>query len=80
MNAVTIDTLAISKRLRSSGYSQEQAEAQASVLAEIIDEKLVTKDYLRRELQELDYRLTIKLGGMLVVAISIITGLLKVVH
>lgn len=76
MTALAIDTLAITKRLTSSGYSQQQAEAQAEILAEVIDKQLVTK----ADLKELEYRLIIKLGGMLVVAITIITALIKTVH
>lgn len=80
MIAIAIDTLAITKRLISSGCSQQQAEAQAQILAEVVDNNLVTKTDFERGLRELEYRLTIKLGGMLVVGISIVTALVKMVH
>ena len=48
---------------------EQQAEAQA----ELIDERLATK----QDLKELEYRLIIRLGAMLVVAISIVATLVK---
>ena len=43
MNAVTFDTLKYAQRMKSVGFTDEQAGAQASVIAEIIDENLATK-------------------------------------
>jgi hypothetical protein len=71
-----IDTLAISKRLQSAGYSQQQAEEQASIWADVIEEKLATK----RDLRELEYRLTIRLGSMTVVAIGLIATLVTLLQ
>lgn len=73
MSAVTFDTLAYAKRLKAAGFSEQQAEALAEAQAELIDERLVTK----QDLRELEYRLTIRLGAMLVVAISIVATLVK---
>lgn len=73
MTAITLDTLAITKKLKSSGYSQQQAEAQAEVLADLVENNLSTK----ADLKELEYRLTIKLGGMLVVGISVVAAIVR---
>lgn len=63
-------------------------EAQAEVLARsqatLIDEKLATKQdlkeleaCLRHDMKELELRLTIRLGSMMVVGIGVVTALVK---
>ena len=74
MNDIAFDTLAYSKKLRAVGFTQEQAEAQAEALSGIVSEKLATK----QDLRELEYRLVIKLGGMLIVAIAAVATLVKI--
>jgi phage-related minor tail protein len=78
MSAITFDTLAYTKKLRAAGVTEQQAEVQAEALAEIIDEKLTTK----RDLKELELRLThiltLLLGGMLVIGISVVATLVKI--
>jgi hypothetical protein len=49
-------------------------------LAEIIDERLATKQDitdLRRDIQDLEYRLTIRLGALLALAITAVATLVK---
>lgn len=67
------DSFAYAKKLKAAGFSDEQAEVQAEVLAELIDERLTTK----QDLKELEYRLIIRLGGMMVIAIGIVATLVK---
>ena len=43
MSTITFDTLKYAQRMRAVGFTDEQAGAQASVIAEIIDENLATK-------------------------------------
>ena len=43
-NAIAFDTLAYSKRLKKAGFTDEQAEVQAEAMAELIDERLATKE------------------------------------
>ncbi len=54
------DTLAYAKKLKSAGFTEEQAERQAEALAEIVDEKLATK----QDLRELEMRMTIRIGAI----------------
>ena len=91
MAATTFDTLAYSKRLQELGFTREQAEGFAQIQREIIDDKLATKHDLRgleqaisqdikdvrAELKELEYRLTIRLGGMMAASIAIVAALVK---
>lgn len=89
--AFAFDTLGYTKKLRASGISQDQAEAHAEAAREFIMAELVTRndlDVLRRELEgRIDklemkietqtLRLTVRLGGMLVVAVGALAALLK---
>jgi hypothetical protein len=43
----------------------------------IADERLVTKDYLDMRLEDLEYRLTIHLGGMMAASIALVAALVK---
>ena len=74
-HAITFDTLAYSKKLTEAGFTQRQAEVQAETLAEIIDQNIATK----RDLKELEFRLTIKLGTIMAASIAIIVALIKLV-
>lgn len=77
MSTITFDTHAYVKKLRTVGVPEEQAEVQAQAIADLVTDRLVTKDDLERGLKELEYRLIIRLGGMIVVAIGIIATLVK---
>jgi len=69
--AVAFGTLAYARRLRQVGVPEEQAEVHAEALA-AATETLATKQGLR----ELEYRLTVRLGAMLAVAVSAVAALL----
>ena len=81
---VTFDTHSYIKRLKQVGFTEEQAEVQAETLNSIIDERLATKQdiaaletNLQRDIKELEYRITLRLGGMLAAAIAVIAALVK---
>lgn len=74
MSTVTIDTHRFIRKLRVAGMPDAQAEAVADAFHEAPGEAdLATKPDLR----ELDPRLTIKIGGMLVLAVGVLAALLK---
>ena len=73
MTAIAFDTLAYANKLKQAGVPDRQAEVQAEAMAELVEERLATK----RDLSELEYRLTVRLGFMLVVAVSILADLVK---
>ncbi|MBW8050008.1 MAG: DUF1640 domain-containing protein [Cytophagales bacterium] len=60
-----------------AGFTQQQAETQAEALAEIIDEQVVSRQYLDIRLRELEMRLTLRLGGMMVAGIAIVAALVQ---
>lgn len=77
MTSVTFDTHEFIKRLKAVGFSEEQAEVFAAEHWRIIDDKLVTKDHLDMRLRELEYRLIIKLGGMMMATVTVVAALVK---
>ncbi len=63
MTAITFNTLKLSKGLREAGFSADQAEKVAEVIAETVThavnevhDELVTKNELARQLAELEMR------------------------
>ncbi|MDP1607019.1 MAG: hypothetical protein Q8L93_10340 [Rhodocyclaceae bacterium] len=80
MSAITFDTLKFANRLKTAGVSSAQAEAEAEALAEVFDlagRDLVTKEYLDAKLTQLEQRMTIKLGALMVVAVGAVATLVK---
>lgn len=73
----TFNTLAYAKKLKAAGFTDEQAEIQAEALAEIIEERLATKQDLNELELRLKHDLTLRLGGMLVAGIVIVATLVK---
>jgi len=83
-NTVAFNTLAYAKKMKAVGFTEQQAEAQAEALAEIVENRLATKqdiEGLKRDIKELEIRLrhdlTIRPGGMLVAGIAIVATLVK---
>ncbi len=65
--------MAFVKRLTQAGMPEAQAEVLADSQTKLIDEKLATK----QDLKELELRLTIRLGSMVVIAIGVVATLVK---
>jgi len=62
MNAITYDTLSISKRLKAGGFSEPQAEAIAREIQEAaVEDHLVTKDFLREQMINLEEKLNLRM-------------------
>jgi len=74
MTGAPFDTLKPARQLRDkAGFKPEHVEAAAEALSEAIGgAELVTKADMAAVLRDLEQRLTIKLGGMLVVAVGVI--------
>jgi hypothetical protein len=77
MPTTTFDTLGYFERLKAAGVPEEQAKVQANAMREVIEDKLVTKAELASQLKDLEYRLTIRLGGMMAASIAIVAALVK---
>ncbi len=77
-HVIPFDTYENVKKLKAAGFTEEQAETQTKIIAELVEEQLVTRQYLDERLKELEYRLVIRLGGMIVVAIGVVATLVKI--
>lgn len=85
------DTLGYAKRLRDAGVTSEQAEAHAEATRDFIMAELVTRSDLLSLRQEMDsrvqrlemaienhmLRMTVRLGGMVAVAVAILAAINK---
>jgi len=84
MASITFDTLKFSDTLKASGVPPAQAEAEARALAAAISEvDVATKrdiDDLRKEMQAMELRLTVKLGALIAAAAGIIIAVLRIPH
>lgn len=70
--SIAFDTLEYANELKAAGFTDLQAEAQAKALACIVQETLAIQD-----LRDLEYRLTIKLGGMMAASIALVAAIVK---
>ncbi|MBC8419321.1 MAG: CCDC90 family protein [Proteobacteria bacterium] len=84
MATLTFDTLAYAKKLKAAGFTEEQAEVQAQAFAEIIEERLATKQDLkelelamRRDLAAVKSEIIKWVAGMLVAQAAIVATLVK---
>jgi hypothetical protein len=74
---MAFDTLGYVRRLQEAGVDRKIAEAHADLAKDMILADLVTARDLDKSLTELELRLTIKFGGMLVVAIGVLVAVQK---
>jgi hypothetical protein len=92
MAAITFDTLKYANRLKAAGAEPKIAEAEAEALAEVFGlnlNEVATRDDLKHmeerlnerleaRLLQLEQRMIIKLGGLMVVAIGAVATLVKI--
>ena len=83
--SIVLDTHAYVKKLKGAGFTEEQADVLASTQAELIEERLATKQdlknleaELKRDIKELEMRLTIRLGAIVTVGIAVVAALFKI--
>ena len=73
MSTIVFDTHAFVKELTEAGMPEAQAEVLARSQANLIDEKLATKEYLKK----LERHLTMRLGAMMVIAVGAVAALVE---
>ena len=78
--ATAFDTLGYVRRLQDAGVDRKVAEAHADLAKDMLLADLVTKYDLEKRLTELELRLTIKMGGMLVVAVGVLVTAQKLLQ
>lgn len=90
MTTITFDTLNMARRLRDEArFTPEQAEGTARVLAESLSEVsgLATTEDIRRlesrmdrleaKIDQVELRMTVRLGAMMVVAVGAVAALVR---
>jgi hypothetical protein len=77
MASITFDTLKFTKRLTESGMTPDQAEAITSAFAEATGSELVTKDYLRAEIESAKNDVIKWMAGLLLAQAGLVTALVK---
>lgn len=82
--AFAFDTLGYAQHLRSAGVPDRQAEGHAEAAREFIMAELVTRTDLeiaiasvRRDMENLEMRMTIRLGGIIAIAVAILAAVVK---
>ncbi len=77
-HTISLDTHKNVKKLKAAGFTEEQTEAQINIIALLVEGQLATRQYLDERLKELEYRLIIRLGGMIVIAVGVVATLVKI--
>lgn len=82
--SIAFDTYAFVKKLKDAGMPEEQARILAETHAELIEERLATKrdlkeleGNLQRDMKEMELRLTIRLGGLMIAGFSVLAAIIK---
>lgn len=75
-HVLMFDTLGFANKLKQAGVPEKQAEIHAEAMAELVTEQLATK----QDLRELELRIVVKLGGLVVSSISLLVILMKLFH
>jgi len=83
-SAITFDTLAYVKKLKAAGVPEKQAEAQAETFAEIIEDRIATKQdlkelelALKQDIAKVKAEIIKWVAGMLVAQAAIVATLVK---
>lgn len=81
MSTITFDTLKFADTLKQAGVPAAQAEAEARAVAAAIGEvDVATKrdiDDIRKDIQAMELRLTVKMGAFITIATGILITILK---
>ncbi len=79
MSVTAFDTHKFIQTLRRSDMSESQAEAIAEAFREAIGEEIVTKDYLRAELEGTKGDLIKWIAGLLLAQAALVAALVKLI-
>ena len=81
MSTITFDTLKFADTLKQAGVPSAQAEAEARAVAAAIGEvDVATKrdiEDIRKDIQAMELRLTVKMGAFITIATGILITILK---
>lgn len=80
MSVAIFDTHAYIKKMKAVGFTEEQAEVQAETVADLINERLVTKADLDLRIAELKTELVKWMLGIAAGQIALLVTLLKLLN
>ncbi len=90
MTIIVFDVLTYFEKLKAAGFTEqqskvqaEQAKLEAEAISQVIDDKLATKSdilLIQKDIKTLEYKLTIRLGGMIMSSVAILGYLIKFGH
>lgn len=80
MSIAIFDTHAYVKKMKAVGFTEEQAEVQAETVADLINERLVTKADLDLRIAELKTELVKWMLGIAAGQIALLVTLLKIIN
>jgi hypothetical protein len=80
MSVAMFDTHAYIKKMKAVGFTEEQAEVQAETVADLINERLVTKADLDLRIAELKTELVKWMLGIALGQVALLVTLLKIGH
>lgn len=69
------NALKYTQELEGVGFTREQAEKSVKILMEIMQENLATK----QDIKELELRMTINLGSLIVLTVGVMTAIAKLI-
>ncbi len=72
MTTSAFDTLSYTKGAEKIGIKREHAEYQAEQMGKIINDELVSRSFLETRLKELEMKIIIKVGAMMVVQTGLV--------
>ncbi|MCK5507974.1 MAG: hypothetical protein KAI50_05575 [Desulfobacterales bacterium] len=73
MTSIVFDTFENVKRSKAVGFTEEQAAEQTKIIAEIVNERLVTRQYLDERLADIRADIIKWVAGMLVAQAAVAT-------
>lgn len=77
------NSLKYAKKLEEVGISREQAEVHMQIMTEIIETNLATKQdvqEIRRDIREVEYKLIIKMGTLVSIAMGVLVAVVKLLE
>jgi hypothetical protein len=81
---MSFDTLEFSRRLKGAGFFEQQAEVLAEATRDLVADEMVTKTFLRSEVEKLQsemeklaMRLTIRMGTIAAVSVAALAAIIK---
>ncbi|MBF0460030.1 MAG: DUF1640 domain-containing protein [Magnetococcales bacterium] len=78
-HSIAFDTLSSMRRLREAGFTEQQAEVQTRIIAELVDDRLATKQDLKELELRIELRMTAELAPLKWSAAVTVAGIVALI-